>query len=270
MTTPIEGRVCFVVMPISDMTGYEPGHFGRVYEHIFKPAIIAAGFQPVRADDTVKTDYIVAGIIQRVVESSLVLCDISGRNPNVLYELGIRHAFNLPVVLCKDKSTDRIFDIQGLRTADYDESLRVDAVTKDIDRLRAAIEATASPDARDYNSVVQLAGIKAATVPEAQTVTPDTKLLLTAIGSLEKRLSEVASATKRVDQRMFVTQDRIYFADGTTAIMGTEVFRSGKPAGTVIQIDPHEQGFVLRGADGRPFPIRVSDDAARDLSEIPF
>lgn len=92
-------QVCFVLMPISGVLGYEVGHFGRVYEHLLKPAIIAAGYTPVRADDAVKTDYIVVGIIQKIVESDMVVCDISARNPNVMYELGIRHAFNKPIVL---------------------------------------------------------------------------------------------------------------------------------------------------------------------------
>jgi hypothetical protein len=35
--------ICFVIMPISDIPGYEAGHFGRVYEHILKPAIVKAG-----------------------------------------------------------------------------------------------------------------------------------------------------------------------------------------------------------------------------------
>src|SRR4051812_28416422 len=91
--------ICFVLMPIADTPGYEPGHFGRVYEHLLKPAITAAGYRPIRADDAVKTDYIVVGIIQKIVESAMVLCDYSSRNPNVMYELGIRHAFNKPVVL---------------------------------------------------------------------------------------------------------------------------------------------------------------------------
>lgn len=50
-----EKPVCFVIMPISDVHGYESGHFGRVYEHILKPAIVAAGYIPIRADDTIKT-----------------------------------------------------------------------------------------------------------------------------------------------------------------------------------------------------------------------
>ena len=41
-------------MPISDVEGYDPGHFKRVYEYIIKPACVAAGFIPIRADDVKK------------------------------------------------------------------------------------------------------------------------------------------------------------------------------------------------------------------------
>ena len=103
--------ICFVVMPISDVHGYETGHFSRVYEHLLRPAIIQAGYVPARADDETKTDYIVVGVIRRIVDSQMVLCDFSARNPNVMYELGIRHAFNKPVALVKDRRTEKVFDI---------------------------------------------------------------------------------------------------------------------------------------------------------------
>lgn len=49
-------KKCFVIMPISDAEGYDKGHFTRVYEHLIKPAVIEAGFEPVRADDTSKAN----------------------------------------------------------------------------------------------------------------------------------------------------------------------------------------------------------------------
>ena len=72
------------------------------------------------ADDVKATNYIVIDILQRILASDLVVCDLSARNANVLYELGIRQAFDKPTVLLKNKQTDRIFDIQGLRTIDCD------------------------------------------------------------------------------------------------------------------------------------------------------
>ena len=147
---------CFVIMPISDVPGYDVGHFGRVYEHQLKPAIVSAGYSPIRSDDTTKTDYIVVGIVQRVVESEMVLCDLSARNPNVMYELGIRHAFNRSVTLVRDSRTDKIFDVQGLRHTEYDTGLRIDTVERDIAKIAVALRETGHPADGDvgFNSVV--------------------------------------------------------------------------------------------------------------------
>ena len=110
-----EGPVCFVLMPISDPEEYDTGHFRRVYDHLIVPSCEKAGFNPVRADEVKKTNHIVLDVLKKIVESEMVLCNLSSKNPNVLYELGIRQAFNLPVTIIKDKSTSRIFDIQGIR-----------------------------------------------------------------------------------------------------------------------------------------------------------
>ncbi|EPR71058.1 hypothetical protein ADICYQ_0649 [Cyclobacterium qasimii M12-11B] len=87
-------KVCFIIMPISDQEGYEKGHFSRVYKHLIVPACERAGFKPIRADDEVKTNYIVIDIIRKILDSDIVLADLSAKNPNVMYELGIRQAFN--------------------------------------------------------------------------------------------------------------------------------------------------------------------------------
>ena len=85
---------CFVIMPISDVDTYDKGHFGRVYEYIIKPACAAAGFRPTRADEVQATNYIVVDILRKILDAEMMICDLSSRNPNVLYELGIRQAFN--------------------------------------------------------------------------------------------------------------------------------------------------------------------------------
>ncbi|WP_204273430.1 hypothetical protein, partial [Stenotrophomonas maltophilia] len=63
-------------------------------------------------------------------------------NPNVLYEVGIRQAFNLPVTFIKDGITERIFDIQGFRDIRYDESLRIDTVQKAVNDISEVIRNT--------------------------------------------------------------------------------------------------------------------------------
>lgn len=263
--------ICFVIMPISDVHGYEPGHFGRVYEHILKPAIIAAGYLPVRADDTIKTDYIVVGIIQKIVESEMVICDFSARNPNVMYELGIRHAFNKPVALIKDRRTDKVFDIQGLRYVEYDDSLRIDTVQKDISKITGTIRETATAGAKGVNSVVQLAGITAAVIPEKRQVSGDTQLILSAIAALERRVENVE--TKGKPQVKFFTTDdeKVVFSDTTEATLGDEVYDgSGNSIGTLVDIHPADEKIYLKQDDGKIIPYAANSVRSKGISLIPF
>jgi len=127
-------------MPISDNEDYPVNHFSRVYEHIIIPACEIAGFEPIRADNIQTTNYIALDIIKNIINADMAICDLSSKNPNVLYELGIRQAFNLPVTLIKDLRTKRIFDIQGFRDVEYDESLRIDTVQDTIEILSETIK----------------------------------------------------------------------------------------------------------------------------------
>jgi hypothetical protein len=265
--------VCFVLMPIADVAGYEPGHFGRVYEHLLKPAIVAAGYVPVRADDAVKTDYIVVGIIQKIVESAMVLCDFSARNPNVMYELGVRHAFNKPVVLIRDRKTEKIFDIQGLRYAEYDETLRIDAVNRDTLKITTAISETAASGGKDLNSIVQLAGIKTAEVPVGQTISSDTKLLLTALNGLDARLRnfEMSTIEEEDDPPNFIVEGKeVRFSNGDKAASGAELFINGKAVGTLSAMSPTRQAIMVKDFTGRAREIRSRSNESRGLSSVPF
>ena len=263
--------VCFVLMPISDVHGYDPGHFGRVYEHLIKPSIIGAGFNPIRSDDTTKTDYIVVGIIQKIVESEMVLCDLSARNPNVMYELGIRHAFNKPVTLLRDRKTEKIFDIQGLRYTEYDESLRVDSVQKDQKKILESIKETAIADPSSINSVVQLAGIKAAEVPRGQTISPDTHLLLSAIASIDKRFDSVESRTREKYFTLESDGESVIFSDASRAKINDEIYDSQhNELGVLVDIHPSEEKIFIRQTDGKVIPYNAVSIKSKGLNTIPF
>ena len=113
---------CFVIMPISDQGDYPKGHFQKVYEQIFVPAIKEAGYDAFRVDEDNMCTQIVEKIFKAIQECPMALCDLSNRNPNVLYELGIRQAYDKPVVLVQDDKTERIFDISGINTISYNSS----------------------------------------------------------------------------------------------------------------------------------------------------
>jgi hypothetical protein len=154
-TTPPE---CFVVMPITDPDGYELNHFRRVFEDIFTPACAMAGYRAVRADQVRETNLIHLDVLQRLLESPMVLCDLSSRNPNVLFELGLRQAFDRPVVLTQETGTPKIFDIAPLRYVEYRRARTYHEVLEDQQELARCIEATRDAYERGVgiNSMVKL------------------------------------------------------------------------------------------------------------------
>jgi hypothetical protein len=281
MTTQPTKKTCFVIMPFSDMDGYEPGHFGRVYEHLIRPACVAAGFEPIRGDEVKGTNYIAIDILQRILKSDMVVCDLSGRNANVMYELGVRQAFDLPVALLKDKKTDRIFDIQGLRTLDYTESLRVDSVARDIQALSQTISATGQLESHEINSLVRLLGVKKATLGTPTEVSQDTALLLASLKDISTRLSAVeettsqplgSAATKSRTRLRREPAGHIMISGGGSLTIGSAVFdmSSGKAVklGTLMDFD--SSGLLIESEKGTIFLLPPEDPRFKRVSEVPF
>jgi hypothetical protein len=184
-------KKCFIIMPISDQEGYENGHFHRVYKHLIKPACERAGFIPIRADEENKTNYIVIDIIRKILEAHIVLCDLSAKNPNVLYELGLRQAFNKKSVLIKDNKTNRIFDIQGLRTIDYDDKLRIDEVETSIANISKTLIETYESDSEEINSLIQLLAIRPAVIPNNIEISKESSLILESLTDIANRLTKL-------------------------------------------------------------------------------
>ena len=87
--TKLTNKDCFIIMPIGDTVGYDPGHFTHVYDDIIKPAVEKTEFTPRRADEVKETNFIHLDILTKLLEAPMAVCDLSSRNPNVLFELGM-------------------------------------------------------------------------------------------------------------------------------------------------------------------------------------
>lgn len=159
---------CFVIMPIGELSDNPPNHFLRVYEDIFKPAIEKAGFKPNRADDNKSSNMIQVEIIKRITSAPMALCDLSSRNPNVLFELGIRQAFDLPVVLVQEIGTPKIFDITTINTVDYRKERIYHEVLEDVKKISTAIKATKEDSLS--NSIIKLLNITEANVKSIEKI----------------------------------------------------------------------------------------------------
>lgn len=155
---PAKELECFVIMPISEPEDYEKGHFQHVYEDIIAPACETAGYKPIRANDVLQTNLIHLDVLNRIVHCPMAICDLSTRNPNVLFELGLRQAFDKAVVLIQEKGTRKIFDIAPLRYTEYRKERIYHQVLEDQEKISQAIQATASAveEGHDINSIINL------------------------------------------------------------------------------------------------------------------
>ncbi len=106
-------KTVFVLMPFQ-----KP--YNDYYSHIFKPALESCGYNVSRADELYTNHPIMLDIQDSILKSDLILCDMSERNVNVFYELGLAHAIGKPVILVSRSEDDIPFDLQHIRTIIYD------------------------------------------------------------------------------------------------------------------------------------------------------
>ena len=108
-------ETCFVIMPFG-------GWFDQYYETIYEPAIKSSGLEPRRADDLYRPSSIVHDIWSLTKEAKIVLADLTDKNPNVFYELGLAHAMAKPAILVTASLSDVPFDLRALRVLEYDKN----------------------------------------------------------------------------------------------------------------------------------------------------
>src|SRR5882672_842454 len=92
---PSDSPLCFVLMPFgskADPSGGPNINFDPIYEQAIKPAIEAAGMEPVRADGERTGGIIHKPMFERLLLCDFAVADLTTGNPNVFYELGVRHA----------------------------------------------------------------------------------------------------------------------------------------------------------------------------------
>lgn len=144
---------CGIIMPIAAIgTDYSEQHWKDVKD-IISEAIKLAGFTPRIVSDSEDSTIIHKSIINNIYSDSIVVCDVSGKNPNVMFELGMRLAFDKPVVIVKDDKTGYSFDTSNIQHLAYRKDLRHNTVETFIKELALKITATKeAPFKREYQS----------------------------------------------------------------------------------------------------------------------
>lgn len=133
--------LCGLIMPISAIDGCNEQHWLDV-KQILTEAIELSGYSANLVSYADDVGIIQKRIIQNLYENPIVVCDVSGKNPNVMFELGMRLAFDKPTIIVKDDKTSYSFDTSPIEYLEYPRDLRFKKIVDFKDELAKKIKAT--------------------------------------------------------------------------------------------------------------------------------
>jgi hypothetical protein len=145
--------VCFVISPIGTDESVQRKHADLVFGSIVEPALEGLSLRVVRADKIGKPGMITRQVAEHLVRSPLVIADLSFGNPNVFYELALRHASRRPVIQLVRTGDALPFDVNQFRTVFMDMTdiytlvPQLDSIRSEVTRhCRAALESEGPVD----------------------------------------------------------------------------------------------------------------------------
>lgn len=109
-------KKCFVIMPFRD-------ELVELYIHCIRPAAEEAGFECSRSDQFIGSSNITKEIINNIIDSDVIIADLSLKNPNVFYELGIAHSLCNKTIMVSNRDEEFPFDIKAYRLILYETGL---------------------------------------------------------------------------------------------------------------------------------------------------
>jgi hypothetical protein len=148
-------KTCFVISPIGSDASDQRKRSDLVLKHIFKVALEPLGYTVVRADEISEPGSITLQVLERILSSDLVIADLTDHNPNVFYELAVRHASEKPVIHVIATGQKIPFDIADMRTISVDTDL--DGAERSRNEISA--QALQIQTGRTGQTPVRLAGV---------------------------------------------------------------------------------------------------------------
>jgi hypothetical protein len=132
-------RACFVIMPFGDRL------LNEIFEDIVRPAVHTSNTECQRGDDVFGSNVIMEDILKSIKEAGIVVADLTGRNANVFYEVGLCHALGKKVLLLAQSIDDVPFDLRHRRVLLYENTFHGGALLAK--KLKANMEVMMNEDA---------------------------------------------------------------------------------------------------------------------------
>lgn len=189
----METSSCGLIMPLSALDGCSEQHWSDVRDILFD-AIRDAGLDPQMVSDAEEVGIIQKRIIQNLYMNKVVVCDVSGKNPNVMFELGMRLAFDKPTIIVKDDKTTYSFDTAPIEHLVYPRDLRFNHIIRFKDNLKSKLIGTLEKAQMDEHYSTFLKNFGEFTVAKLETTeVPKDEFILNELVELRRLVSRIAS-----------------------------------------------------------------------------
>lgn len=260
-------KVCGIVMPISAIDGCLESHWLDV-KNIISDAIAAAGFEANLVSDADEIGVIQKRIIQNLYDNPIVVCDVSAKNANVMFELGLRLAFDKPTIIIKDDMTSYSFDTSSIEHLEYPRDLRYSKIVEFKSRLASKIKATyeASLDSDNYTTFLKHFGqFKVAKLDEKEV--PSEELILDELAAIRRSIARLDSpnvVAKSAARRLSETK----MSDDKMAFVPTPTLNLARDVALIFSGDPT---FHIQPAMNNSHPgvsVRLYDDKSDILEAV--
>ena len=167
-----EPKTCFVIAPIGEPNSDTRKRSDQVLRYVIKPAVSQVGYEPIRADHIDKPGLITNQVIQHIVSDPLVVADLTEHNPNVFYELAVRHTLRLPLVQIIGVKDSIPFDVASARTiqVDHNDLDSVNTAIGEIVRQIRALEADPSGFDTPISAALDLLNLRKSQKPQGSRI----------------------------------------------------------------------------------------------------
>jgi hypothetical protein len=191
-------KICFVISPIGEPNSEIRKNSDKVLDFIIRPALQKSGLIAVRSDEIALPGLITTQVIDNILRARLVIADLTEHNPNVFYELALRHAFHKPVVQIMHTGQKIPFDVGGMRTISY--ALELENAIEAKDEIERSVDAALSDTYKPESPVSIAAKIEELTrtgSPESQAIL---RSVLDQLHALQEKLDTMAGCVCRTDE----------------------------------------------------------------------
>ena len=274
----VDTFTCGIVMPIASMGDYTASHWSDV-QAIIKEAVSLAGYNARLVSESKDSTVIPKSIVQNLYDDEIIVCDVSGKNPNVMFELGMRLAFDKPIVLIKDSITGYSFDTSTIEHLEYPRDLRYSEILifkkKLAEKIQATYVAASKEGYRSFLSnfaTIKVAHLEKTTLSESQVL----ERILMKLDVLESKANFQTSPQNYrlvLKKEILAPKSKIEefnrFVDHASIIFGSSV--------SIIKTEGKEEKVYLEIRISTTVPIHEAEDILQalkplyeDLTEVPF